>query len=68
MSLTSLLHRAPHFVTELMEYHWGLLQLLVTACVAAAAAAAAAASVAAAAAAAAGTVINDNATAASVKN
>ena len=67
MSLTSLLHRAPHFVTELMEYHWGLLQLLVTACVAAAAAAAAAASVAATAAAA-GTVINDNATAASVEN
>ena len=66
MSLTSLLHRAPHFVTELMEYHWGLLQLLVTACVAAAAAAAAAASVAAAASA--GAVINDNATAASVEN
>ena len=66
MSLTSLLHRAPHFVTELMEYHWGLLQLLVTACVVAAAATAAAASVAAAAAAC--TVINDNATAASVEN
>ena len=66
MSLTSLLHRAPHFVTELMEYHWGLLQLLVTACVAAAAAAAAAASVAAAASA--GAVINDNAISASVEN
>ena len=66
MSLTSLLHRAPHFVTELMEYHWGLLQLLVTACVAAAAAAAA--SVDAATTAVAGAVINDNATATSVKN